>query len=395
MPVSENAELSSPGIIPGNIPGDIGDIADIAVVGAGLSGLVCTQCLHRAGYRVVALEKSRGLGGRMATRRLPDTCADHGLRWLEEQGPQSQKLIQSLLGKGLQPWEAQVYCWQAGELVPLPSSPRYIAAEGITTVAKQLGAGLKICRGQRVVAISPTAQGWDLRLEPLSGDGQTLSAKALVMAIPAPQALDLLQPLSSVLGSGLLATLAAVQFNPCITAIACFSEVERALFETLPWAAVQGSPEAPAAWISRESSKGRNPDCPALVIQSSAAFAAAHLDEADLMPVGMALLDDVKTRFWAGLPLAKTQPQVLQVHRWRYATVRSPAAKTHLSASQPLPLALAGDWFSPDENPNPGFEQALRSGIAAAEAINALLDSRPLPEVDYSAPSSAPVPLRF
>jgi renalase len=39
-------------------------------VGAGLAGLICAQKLQRAGYQVAVLEKSRGLGGRLATRRV-------------------------------------------------------------------------------------------------------------------------------------------------------------------------------------------------------------------------------------------------------------------------------------------------------------------------------------
>lgn len=49
---------------------------DVAIIGAGMSGLICAQELQQAGYRVVVVEKSRGLGGRVTTRRLQDTCAD-------------------------------------------------------------------------------------------------------------------------------------------------------------------------------------------------------------------------------------------------------------------------------------------------------------------------------
>ena len=37
-------------------------MTDIAVIGAGIAGLVCAQQLSQAGYSVVVVEKSRGLG---------------------------------------------------------------------------------------------------------------------------------------------------------------------------------------------------------------------------------------------------------------------------------------------------------------------------------------------
>ena len=55
---------------------------DVAIIGAGVAGLTCAQQLHQAGYKVVVLEKSRGVGGRMATRRIEETYVDHGVRYL-------------------------------------------------------------------------------------------------------------------------------------------------------------------------------------------------------------------------------------------------------------------------------------------------------------------------
>ncbi len=53
-------------------------MTDIAIIGAGMAGLICAQRLTEAGYSVLVVEKSRGLGGRLATRRLYGTWADHG-----------------------------------------------------------------------------------------------------------------------------------------------------------------------------------------------------------------------------------------------------------------------------------------------------------------------------
>ena len=58
--------------------------APIAVVGAGMAGLAAARALHDGGHRVVVFEKSRGVGGRMSTRRTPDpggggTLRNHGV----------------------------------------------------------------------------------------------------------------------------------------------------------------------------------------------------------------------------------------------------------------------------------------------------------------------------
>ncbi|MGA9382555.1 MAG: FAD-dependent oxidoreductase [Phormidium sp.] len=37
---------------------------DVAIIGAGVAGLTVGQQLRQAGYRVVVVEKSRGVGGR-------------------------------------------------------------------------------------------------------------------------------------------------------------------------------------------------------------------------------------------------------------------------------------------------------------------------------------------
>ena len=42
----------------------------IVVIGAGISGSVCAWKLAKDGHDVTLVEKGRGVGGRMATRRM-------------------------------------------------------------------------------------------------------------------------------------------------------------------------------------------------------------------------------------------------------------------------------------------------------------------------------------
>ena len=44
--------------------------SDVIVIGAGISGLMCATELERNGYSVQVLDKGRGPGGRMSTRRF-------------------------------------------------------------------------------------------------------------------------------------------------------------------------------------------------------------------------------------------------------------------------------------------------------------------------------------
>ena len=52
--------------------------ADVVVVGAGVAGLQCARRLRDAGLQVVVLDKARGVGGRVATRRVDGQPVDHG-----------------------------------------------------------------------------------------------------------------------------------------------------------------------------------------------------------------------------------------------------------------------------------------------------------------------------
>ena len=53
----------------------------VAVIGAGLAGLICAERLIRQGWPVTVFDKGRGPGGRMATRRADDLRFDHGAQY--------------------------------------------------------------------------------------------------------------------------------------------------------------------------------------------------------------------------------------------------------------------------------------------------------------------------
>lgn len=327
---------------------------DIAVIGAGVAGLTCAKQLQDRGFDVVVLDKSRGLGGRVATRRLHNTRVDHGLPFWEIQGPFSSKLTQGLAAKKLlQPWGDRLYQMRDdNSLVRLPSAQRYITPDGINAIAKVLAARLKVQRQFRAIklTVDPAAQIWHI-----DSENDSIQAQGVVLAIPAPQAIDLLT--ASALD--ILPKLHEVSFHPCITVMAGYDRNCPAL----GWQALQLKGDRDLAWIIRDSSKYHHSPQATFVFHSTPEFAQNYLDATNLKPAQTKLLH-------AAQPIQPefASPQWIQTHRWRYARTHQPLNQPYLLTQTPLPLICCGDWCLGDS-----VEAALQSGLTAAQTFSTIL----------------------
>jgi renalase len=394
---------------------------DVIIIGAGLAGITCGNYLQEQGLRVVLLEKSGGVGGRLATRRLSGTIADHGAKYLENQGSHTTELIESLEQQGIIiPWTNTNYefnyefigtaldpttgidkakSWQAQT-----GADRYVAPLGMSSIAKTLAQGLDIRLSHRVDRVQFTDQGWQLGLD-LPPDSPALQAKALVIAIPAPQALAILSPKSPAgdqsfaqdANSGFnseaspeflpdyLTQLATVTYDGCIAVMAGYAPELQSQFtaQNPPWRSVTFPADPDLAWLGLDSSK-RSPSAqigresadqlvnqlnqsisqPVIVCHSTPAFAAKYLDHPDpnldLNTVGQQLLDRASRYL---LPELKI-PQWFQVQRWRYAQSQTALNTLCLPAPTPFPLVCCGDWCQGNL-----IESAIASGQAAAQSI--------------------------
>lgn len=122
------------------------------IIGAGIAGLTLSRAL-----RAPIIEKSKGLGGRLATRRIGDDKFDHGLpSWPVT--PQAQWLF-------------------SGSFIP----------DGMTALAKKLAEGLEIHRETRALKLTFLNPGWRVECE-----SKTFEAEHVILTAPIPQALELL-----------------------------------------------------------------------------------------------------------------------------------------------------------------------------------------------------------
>ncbi|MBE9013409.1 FAD-dependent oxidoreductase [Pseudanabaenaceae cyanobacterium LEGE 13415] len=332
---------------------------DIAIVGAGMAGLSCAQMLHQAGYKVVLIDKSRGLGGRIATRRLQGTHADHGVCYLKPKSSKFQSLLNQLVDrKILRVWTETIHELKEGKIQPSQKQAAcYAAMNGISAIAKFLSIGLTLRLNHRVERIEEQ-NGWKLYCE----SGEVISANAVIVAIPAPQA--------AMLCGSWIEELKSIDYSPCISAIAVYPMERQAEVERLDWKAIVCLEDSDLGWIGIDSTKQLNPVQPAIVIQSNARFATQYLEDSDLQQVGEHLL---KRAAEVAEPWFNC-PEVLQVHRWRYAFPINPISEKYFVADTSNPMICTGDWGDGNR-----VENAFHAGIATATYLNQQLNDRTLP----------------
>ncbi|WP_199727842.1 NAD(P)/FAD-dependent oxidoreductase [Corallococcus sp. CA049B] len=327
------------------LPRRSGPLPRVAVIGAGMSGLVLARMLTGAGFGVRVLDKGRGPGGRLSTRRSAEGGAfDHGAQYFTARDPLFRALVDAWVADGVAAeWRGRIGTLTRGTVTPAKEAVRYVGVPGMSAVAKALADGLDVRTGVRVERVAREGQAWRLTSE--TGEDLGL-AEGVVVAVPAPQAVPLLAG-----APALAAQAGTARMSPCWAVMARFDaplavELEGAFVE-----------DSPLSWVARDTSKPGRAAGERWVLHASPEFSAEHLEET---PEAMA--SKLVEAF--GQALGRDVRAVEAVaHRWRYAMPASPLESSALYDAA-LGLGACGDWCA-----GPRVEGAFLSGVALARQI--------------------------
>jgi photolyase PhrII len=319
----------------------------VAVVGAGMAGLTAARILHDQGHDVVVLDKGRGPGGRMSTRRQDDYRFDHGAQYFTARDPRFLRHVYAWRERGLiEAWEPRIAVVNADGVQPgSGSNERFVAVPGMSSICSEIAAGLPDCRFSCKLETARREEGqWIMET---SGQ-ETLTADALVLAIPPSQVLDLVDD------PEIAKSLAQIRMQPCWAVMAVLDQPLSADYD----AAFVNT--GPLSWLARQSSRPGRPDAEAWVLHASPEWSEEHL-EARPEDVQAALVDAARQ-----LPIAGPfETEYARAHRWRYALPGQPLEVGALWFEK-RQLALAGDWCQGSR-----IEGAFLSGAAAAGRVMA------------------------
>lgn len=321
----------------------------IAIIGSGMSGLsVARQVAKR--NDVTIFDKSRGIGGRMATRRVDDYHFDHGAQFFTAKSDEFKALLKHAKDQNIiEEWHADfaeitgnkiTKKWQFNS-----DHAHYVSKPQMNSLCKFMGKDLNIVLSKQIIAIDFVDQKWSLKTK---DDEIFDDFDYLILAIPSHQALNLIPK-----DFKYLDMLSRSTMSGCFTLMLGFKENMPMEFDA---ALVK---ESNISWISVNSSKPGRPKDFALVVNSSNQWADENIEED---------LDVVKEKMMRSLQEIVTfdvnNAHYHNIHRWRYAN--ADLRQGDKSVFDPnLNLGLCGDWLISGR-----VEHAFLSGLDLYQNIN-------------------------
>ena len=314
---------------------------DVLIIGAGMAGLIAAAELQRAGLRVLILDKSRAVGGRLASRRIDGATFDHGAQFITTRDPRFAAVLEQTLQNGA------LKEWCRGFSGREDGHARWCGIPGMSAVAKHLATGLELELEVAVTSLQVSKSRWHAE----TATGRTYSSAAILLTPPVPQSLVLLDAGGAVLAPEMHRRLGAIEYERCLAVMAILDSSSR-----IPPPGALSLNEGPIAWIADNQIKGISSE-PALTIHATHAFSMEQWD-CDRKECGRTLL--AAAAEWIG----ESSVKAFQVHGWRYSKPFSVDESPCLLAYHSPPLVIAGDAFA-----GPKVEGAALSGWAAAEMI--------------------------
>jgi photolyase PhrII len=307
----------------------------VAMIGAGVAGLVCARTLADHGWPVRVFDKGRQPGGRLATRRArtaPGQQHDHGAPLFACRDRRFRHYLDGWIEAG----------------VVAPFAPReapdagFVAVPEAAALGRHLADGLDLAQQTRITRLQRAADGWQL-----TADGGALEGPfdLILLDLPPPQAAQLVADLGV---DALHDDLASRTPAPCWTALVHCPEAGA------PFDLLQRDQGAIALAVREDAKPARHTDgC--FTFHGSVEFSEAML-EATPEQVADALVEEIASLL--GVPVTA---DAIQCHRWRYARLADPDGPECLW-DQGAALGVCGDWLSATGD----LEGAFLSGAALA-----------------------------
>ncbi|MBC7658860.1 MAG: FAD-dependent oxidoreductase [Chitinophagaceae bacterium] len=315
-------------------------IYDQIIIGAGITGLTAARRCTQSQKSVIVLEKSRGIGGRVATRRFDfrEGLADHGAIALELTDPTVRDAWQDILPQ---------LSRQAAPATLTP--PNTTLGGGMNSLPKALAEGLDIVKNHTTTRLHFENGLWHSQ----NDEGVRHSARNVIVTSPLPQAAPLFKNHPE-LAIEIENLAREVGYRPLWTA---FVMAPSDFVNIESFRGYQEYSHPVIQSLCEQSAKGLDKSEGIYVLHTTAPFTQTHL-EANAEAIGACLREALHDIAF------DTSDVSLIPHRWRYAFAERPLGQKIWTSRAWPGLVLAGDFCLGSTIIN-----AALSGLAASEIL--------------------------
>lgn len=301
--------------------------APIAIVGTGIAGLCAAQTLHAAGQSVQLFDKSRGLGGRISSKRSDAGHLDLGAQYFTSRDRRFSEAVRSWQAEGwVEEWSPNLYQARGGQLSPSADEQlRWVGVPRMSAIARGLLGDIPITFSCRITEVFRGEEFWTLVDATGTSHGPF---SQVIIALPAPQASALLASAPK-----LAAVAASVAMEPTWAVALGFATP---LETTVDACFVQ---DDALDWLARHNSKpGRDDRLDNWVLHATSAWSRQHLD----LPKEQ-VIEQLRGAFAELIDCTVPAPEFTLAHRWLYARP-SQSHEWGALADAHLGLYACGDW---------------------------------------------------
>ncbi|QBD81867.1 FAD-dependent oxidoreductase [Ktedonosporobacter rubrisoli] len=319
----------------------------IAIIGAGVSGLAAAHTLLDAGYTVTLFEKDQQVGGRANTRSRAGFIYDPGAQHIKRGDASSVRLItERFRTPELIDISKPVWIFNAQGKIEegdprQNAEPKWSYRSGLRALSLRMAVDLTI---HLQTPITHIRQGSAGNLSLYTSDGAHVGDFArLLLAIPPNEALSLMQQSSFAqeIGPAICSYLTRARYNPLLSVMLGY----RPRPALRPYYALvnpdKGHPISWLAWEHEKAPERAPQDSGLLIAQMAPPYSTEHLNASD-----QELLHDVAQRVATLIDEPLPAPCFTDIVRWPLALPAATADAHGLNAlTLPYGLAFCGDGY--------------------------------------------------
>ena len=308
-----------------------------------MAGLTSAHYLRENGSNPVVYEKSRGIGGRMATRRHSSEIAfDHGAQYIRSRSGEFADFLDGFSSVGT----AKVWDARARDVATADDRSMIVGAPTMNSLLRPIAAQLDMRLNTTIASISQ--KGNEVWIVDDQGGGEIFDF--VIVTVPVDQARNLLAG-----DAQILEQMSDVEIMPCWSLMVAFDEPLQSEFDQ--WRYVSDE----LGWIARNGSKPDRPSADCWVVHARPEWSRENLEMSKEQACEslLGLFEGAMQNDGISLPV----PIHSAAHRWRYAQTLTSMGSNY-AASKSGRIVAGGDWAL-----GARIECAFDSGMAMARHV--------------------------